>query len=244
MPQGITPLGVFRQDLELWLRSDRLIALSGSDVLTWGDLSWKNHNFTAPLGNRPTYNLTDANWGGRPSLHFNSTPLWLDSDDAASVWKFLHDGTGGGFLAVYRYDNASTGAVLDTALDSAGIGARLLTPRTGNQDLIIANGGTAIVADATPVTSININFYGYYAWEDGRPVNEWVNSTQVGEGTGSTAGVPSAANPSATLRVGARINASQGLRGELLEVMAYSVYPTDQQFLYLKAYLYTRYGLI
>lgn len=244
-PLSLDPLTIFGADLELWLRSDRLVGLSGSDVLTWGDLSGKVHNFSSVVGNRPTFDLSDANWSGKPSLGFDSTPLWLDSDDAASVWKFLHDGTGGGYLEVYRFNATDSATLAATATTPADVGLRLRAPQAGNQRLGIANGtGFFTINDGTPASVIDTNYYGYYAYEEGRPVNEWIQAVLSDTAIGDSSGAgPSVADPSSTLRIGASPSSTVGFRGDVLEAIAFSVYPTDEQFIDLKAYLSARYGL-
>lgn len=244
-PLRLDPLIIFGADLELWLRSDLGITLNGTDVSAWADQSGKGHDFSQGTALRqPVFNAVDANWAGKPSLGFDATPLWLDSDDAASVWKFLHDGTGGGALAVYRFNSTTTATLLATALSNTQIGVRLRAPQTGNQRLALANGsGSFVLTNAFPPISIDTNYYGFYAWEDGRPGNEWIHGVINAESTGSTANIPTGADPTNTFRLGASVVGTQGLLGELLEVIAFSIYPSAQQFTQLKAYLYTRYGL-
>lgn len=243
VPQGVTPLSILRQNCPLWLRSDRLVVVSGSDVLTWGDLSFKGHNFTAPVGNRPVYNVADANWGGKPSLGFDTSAKWLESDDAAGTWSFLHDGTGG-ILVVYRFNDATTSTIAGTAISTAEIGIRFQM-RAGDQRIAIANGsGAFIIDDTVPAVVIDTNYYGYYAYQEGRPVNEYINAVIADESTGDSGLAPSAADPTSTLRIGSSTTGTQRFRGEMLEVIAFSPFPTAQQFIYLKAYLYRRYGLI
>ncbi|KKM80364.1 hypothetical protein LCGC14_1340610 [marine sediment metagenome] len=236
------PLLIFGVDLELWLRSDLLVGFSGSDVLTWGDLSTKGRNFSTTAGSRPIINLTDANWAGKPSLGFDATPLWLDSDDAASVWKFLHDGTGGGALIVYRLNSTAAQVALMTANTSTDIGIQLWGRVSGAQTIRLPNGVGGFTFNNGIANAINTNYYGYFAYLEGRPVNEWTHDLLATSNQGNSSGAPVAANPTASLRIGARLDATSGTRGVILEIIAFSVYPSDQQFVQLKAYLDTRYS--
>lgn len=53
----------------VWLRSDLGITLNSTTVAAWADQSGNGHNVSQGTGaNQPTYNASDANYNGRPSL--------------------------------------------------------------------------------------------------------------------------------------------------------------------------------
>jgi len=62
-------------NLKLWLRADRAnVTLSTNQVTQWNDTSGNGNNATqGTSANRPTWNSSDANFGGRPSLSFSGT---------------------------------------------------------------------------------------------------------------------------------------------------------------------------
>lgn len=233
------PRTILGADLELWLRSDSLVGLSGLDVATWGDLSGKGHNFSRVPGSRPTYNVNDANWAGKPSLGFTASQTIL-SDDPASTWNFLHNGTGGGNLLVYRTSATGANILARTAASTAQIGFEVQSLTTTTQRTRIFNGAAEVWADALAAL-VDTNYYGLFAYEESRPVNEYTHELLADTSVGNSVAAPTASNATITYALGR--SGANGFQGELLEVIAFSAYPSDQQFTQLKAYLLTRYGL-
>lgn len=70
----------------------------GSTVASWTDMQ-NGHVLNAP-GTQPPLITSDAAFGGRPSVRFNSAATTLLSNEAAAVWKFIHDYTGSEVIAV------------------------------------------------------------------------------------------------------------------------------------------------
>lgn len=101
------------------LSSPSTSIVSGA-VATLGDASGNGRNFTQSTGaNRPTYNASDANFGGRPSMTFNGTTQFLSR--AALQWP-------GTSLTVFYVFRATSVAPSDQRIFGARAGATSLAP--------------------------------------------------------------------------------------------------------------------
>lgn len=57
-----------------WWRADSGITVSSGNVSVWADQSGNKNNATQPTtGNQPSYNISDTNFGGQPSLTFTGS---------------------------------------------------------------------------------------------------------------------------------------------------------------------------
>ncbi|KKK85864.1 hypothetical protein LCGC14_2768980 [marine sediment metagenome] len=219
------------------------MGVSGGVVETWGDLSGKNRNYSAPVGNEPNYIVSDVNWDGKPSISWTGALKWLESDDVAGTWNFLHDGTGGCVFTVYRVI-AGTEMLLANSGSAAQVGIRLFGSVAGNQRISVAAAGAPLVVSNDIANVFNTKLYGMYAYLEGRPGNEWRHDVLGVSNTGDSTNAPSASDPAALMHIGIRTTeASQAMNGEIMEVIFASVYPTTQQFSLMAAYLLARYGL-
>jgi hypothetical protein len=83
---------------KLWLAADRDVVLSGTTVATWADQSGNGNHWATTQG-APA--ISTAGFGGQVGIvmPINAT---MAAITAASVWKFLHDGTGVTVVLVYR----------------------------------------------------------------------------------------------------------------------------------------------
>lgn len=71
--------------LQLWLRADLGITLSGSEVINWADQSGigdNNRNATQSAGSTcPTFNSSDSNFNNQPTLSFsNASAQWMTTN--------------------------------------------------------------------------------------------------------------------------------------------------------------------
>jgi hypothetical protein len=224
-----TPLEVLGTNLELWLQANKGITLNGSDVSAWADQSGKSNNFSqgTPL-NQPAFNVGDSNWGGRPSLTLDGVDHFLSSDDTASTWNFLHDGTGGGYFSIYRLSSAQDWQSVLSTFDTAGPGFRFLARRNSDAaDFGVWNDLAGVVVHDSPtLANVGQNQTALSAYEDSVATDDMIiyrNGQFVhGEETVSS---PSAGSPNTTLTIGGL----PGVRfsGEIIEIIAFSVYPTD-----------------
>ena len=132
----------FRSDLGVTVDGTNVTNVASQGGTVGGNLAQAN------ASNQPTYNATDANWGGRPSISHSDTMKELGSDQAAGAWKFLHDGTGSTILLVCR-PNATSGnrKVLRTHGSDTAVGAVVyhiagndrFTLRCGNGSATVIN---------------------------------------------------------------------------------------------------------
>jgi hypothetical protein len=146
---------------------------------------------------------------GAPCAQFDGADDYLDSSAAASAWAFLHDNTTDWtLLLVYKDEpDADGGAVVGTARgNAADIGIRL--QRAGNSlQLAISNStatyeftGSAVISTGDKVLSLR-----YTAGSPGVVELRVNGGTPVPGLSGNTNGTPSAANPNATMRLGAQV---------------------------------------
>lgn len=63
--------------LALWLRADLGVTLNGATVSAWADQSGNGRHATqGTAANQPTYQATDADFAGAPSIRFNTTTAY------------------------------------------------------------------------------------------------------------------------------------------------------------------------
>lgn len=96
-----------RLNLALWLDASdsSTITHSSNDITQWRDKSGNARHFsqTAGSGVQPKTNTTSQN--GLNTVDFSAD--YLTSDNAASTWNFLHDGTLYTAFAVVKFGNAA-----------------------------------------------------------------------------------------------------------------------------------------
>lgn len=193
MPGGgviVSPLTIFGNSLELWLRADLGITLNGSDVSAWADQSGSSDNGGAgnhhpaqgTAANQPPYNSSDAGYGGQPTLSFTGT-RWLFSP----VWTTAPT-TVGTFFIVCNFDGTATGAAA-LCFNNSSVGTLYQT--VGNDlryyqgtDLII---DTASTRAAKHIWGVDRNGASSNVYEDnvtaiksGNPNNLGLNRIMVG----------------------------------------------------------------
>jgi len=202
-----------------------VVTSNNTFVSQWRDQSGNGNHFSqATEANQPIYNhVDDGYWEGKPSLEFDGVGTFLDSDKGASTWRFLHDGTGGGAIIVYR--PAVTGTELRLLNSTTGTPTGVFISGMTGTDLFlyrISNGSTTIVFNGAFGTVDTVPTWGFVAYEEGRAGNEWTVSKngQASPPTGDSSGAPDTGDPDAPLRIGASTSGAQPMDGEIVEVIA------------------------
>lgn len=245
------PLTIFGADLDTWLRADVGITKTGVDVDEWADvLSGNGRTFSQVDPGRPTFRASDPGFHGLPVIDFDQsgTSQRFVSDDPASDWTFLHDGSPSFVWAVWKpdgsFDGGPTASILGTVNTGSNVGARYLWSYDADEPRLIINNGSgspAVTFNGTGTQADVVQTNGF-AYEEGRGGNEaeiWVND--VSNATDDSVLAPSGADPFATLRIGANGNDAGPIAGQIHEIIIVAAYPTAAQITLLNEYSRGRY---
>jgi hypothetical protein len=215
--------------LHTWLRAGFGYTLDGSAVTTWTSQDSTNRTFSqASAPNQPLLIEDDANFNGLDSVDFTgSARQKLVSDDAASEWTFLHDGSGCTVFLVFRSDgdSASFSRILSTGTAGAR-GLSIISESGGNCRWLIRDEGGAAevdietsagsVPDATSVISSML-------FSDGGSPNHVVARCN-GEDEAADGVAYGTSDPANTLTIGDNADAGTDLAftGQLAEMIIYN----------------------
>lgn len=230
--------------LTLWLRADSNITLNGSNVSAQGDKSGSSHDFTqGTAGKQPAWLTNDNDIGGQASITYDDIDDGLISDEAASIWSFMHNGSGVTVCIMCR--PSGVGIFFDTlrALGTRvgfelrwGLVANTFTWLLGNVTgtlVINRNHATAITAGTKAVISARMK----------TGVNASMRVNRVDESF-ALVGTPSAADPFGTLALGEQTAGSgDNFGGEIPEVIVYNRYITTSETQQVESYLSARYSI-
>lgn len=232
--------------LVLWLRSDLGITLNGSDVSAWADQSEADRDVTQGTTNQqPTYSAADGNWNGKPSLDFDDVDDLLQSDDAASVWTKLHDGTGSTIVAVFR--PTAAGSMLSTSSTINPLGVEMDWNHNAADSVYfgVGNGGAGwaryVQSSATITSGTKVMVIARYSVSEAPVLSMRTNRV---EGTAGGSGSPSASAPDHTLTIGVWSTGNfVAIGATAVELAAYERYLTLPEVQLLEDYLARRYGI-
>lgn len=221
----------------LWLDADHAASFtysSGTSVSQWTDRSANAYAFTQATGTlQPNRNGTK---NGKSTVYFDNGDR-LYGTSAASVWKFLHDGTDATVFAAMQSTNSAgslSTAISTMNLSSSEIGYALwVYDRTtmystwvrgvgGNE----GNATATITADSWNIVSVKLN-------QDAAAQAD-KNKLYIGDGAANNnVGnySPSTANPLHTLIIGGTDGASYAFKGYIAEIITYTslLSETDRQ---------------
>lgn len=221
----------------LWLDADHAASFtfsSGTSVSQWTDRSGNAYAFTQATGTlQPTRNGTQ---NGKSTVYFDNGDR-LVGTSAASVWKYLHDGSGATiFMALQSTNSAGS---LSTAISTqnnstAEVGTNFYIYDRTSAELFTGRGvgGTAFNAVAT-ITADSWNVYsGKLDQSNATVANKQI--LYVGDGAANTNSgnySPSTANPLHTLIIGGVDGASYAYKGYIAEIIGYTsvLSETDRQ---------------
>jgi hypothetical protein len=222
-----------------WVPSD----VAGADELGWYGDDYTDVGGTAtPIvnkynpgtrnlvaGDAPTWTDPDADYNNEPGYSYNGSSDNMVVTSSAANFNPLHNGTGSVLSAVFKPDNAATGAAYDI-VGNAGIGGST----TGTQLRFIGDGGTGAmqfwVGKGSAPSLINIitaddscprnAVHRVLAYVEDGSYELYVDGELVAGGTYTQ--TPAAGNATASLRVGRHPQvASNFYLGSMAEVVAH-----------------------
>jgi hypothetical protein len=239
---------------KLWLDAadTSTISLSGSAVTQWDDKSGNSRTFTqGTSGNRPSSGTRSQN--GRNVLDFDGGDF-LNSTAAASVWKFLSDGTENTIFLVATSDIASTfGISFGNAVNTAAVGFHGARFRDAPVVLetFIANGSGIVLLNTggTYTAGTFIYFTTRQKPADATAANRSLSQANLNTAfsNNTSTATPSGSNPTQTLLIGGSktqngdpTNLFDGGIGELL---MYDSYLSNTDTSTVQSYLSTKWGI-
>lgn len=218
-------------NLALWVRPSRkLYTLNGSSEVTSITNEGSLGGTFAQFGARSLPTITSV--GGRDAIAFENDEL--QSSLAASAFKFLHDGTGGRLIMVFRYH--TSGAIRwllgNSASDAAGPGIQLYGTDAAAVEVFNGSEASAIAATGSNALSDNTLYVvGLQVDDDGEPrVSFHLNGdSKTVNNAGTT--VFSSADPPTPLVLGGRVAADGfGATYDLLDIAAWNAAIPDASF--------------
>jgi hypothetical protein len=221
--------------LELWLRSDKGVTLSGSMVTGWADQSGTgdtNKNMVGGGGSaNPTYNTSDSSYNNYPSINFA---------DASS--QFMNSGTWTTSIAqpytifVVGNDDGTSGAGAEVFVGGATVTNPWFYNNAGLYSLLA--GGT----DFTSISATGIPevFRGEY--------NGSSSTLSVSKTTPNTSGTVGAGSIGAGtsgvwLGTDEQYESSHFLNGKIVEVIVYNSILSSSNVALVQNYLSARYAI-
>lgn len=239
-----------------WIDLNSGVTLNGNDVSAITDRSGNGHNMQqTTAGDQPLFIASDQN--GHPSMQLDGVTEFMESTEAASVWKFLHDGSDFTIYMMLKItdinpDNAQT--ILQTNDgSSANIGVLIrYDDRSGSG---FNNRITSFIAKAAPPnwvisdmgadnafsTQVYHILTSIYDFNNAPNWETLVDNVQ--KSTDNNANLPpSAANPTSTLTIG-RVAAGSFLKARVSEWFIYDRLLTSSENTLNINYLNTKYAL-
>jgi len=249
-----TPMDI--SSLAYWWRADLDVVETGQGVSSWACQKTGVALVQAVDANRPAKLAGVVALNNMPAIEFLPAPLtFLDANNAASAWRFLHDGTGMRAVvpAVLRTSGGQSSviwATSDQLPPSIGTGARLFD--SGPNDfstLQIVNGSGAIV-NSQPFVSAGTmrdTFHVYSAYYENGAPTEFRNTFNFADlDSGSDTGAPSASDPNGPLRIGANVLVGGGTvdsaKIDIPEIMFFYDELSPEQSTSLSNYMNARYA--
>lgn len=239
-----SPLTIFGDNLDTWLRADVGITETDGYVSEWADvLSGNGRTFSATGGSDPFVIDTDSDFGGKSSVSFNGDDQYLVSDDAASDWRFMQDGTGSyAWICVY-IDPAETGTVkpfMATGGNAVSTHFRIMFDYTNARARSsYANGVElqVLLNEATSTSPANAVYQFSTAYKYLRSPHEaefWSAATSRDTADGSSA--PDTGDPGDALHIGSYISGTAPTLCKIREIVIAKTFPSDEQVIRMNTY--------
>lgn len=246
---GVAPFTPASLSPFAWWRADLGVTLVSGRVESWTDQQNGHLLVQTTAANQPVVDA--ATLGGQASLYFDNTTLQnLVSNEASSVWTFLHDGTGCDVFLVLRVGAPAPADTvpLATATIAGGtsLGSLMLVENAiyyfeaGNGAAsVVASPGTG-AASAPSATNLLIES----AYKTGQATKDdldYIDSVNK-DGANNTA-VPSTAAPGSSLTLGSLGGGAQRFFGYLAEVVILKRLATPAERASMQTYVHNRCGI-
>lgn len=246
----------------MWLDAadEDTIEHTAGAVSKWTSKDSNGREFVQSSGSlQPTTGSTTCN--GLNTIDFDGD--YLTSDDAASVWKFLHDGTKHHVFAVVKFANTSTpanntfyGCWGTTAAQSGNVGEDMLYGRTAENPNFLSHrvargvsGAANQAVSHTPSNFVTPNTYELYYIRSQPAESTASNRSRIRKNAGTAweantlTNAPSSSNPSHTLDVGSTGNGVFPLGGQIAELIIYERDISAQEVEDVTEYLAEKWGI-
>lgn len=242
----------------LWLRADMGVTVVGSDVSALADQSGASHDVVQATGSlQPDLTSQLAALNNRAAIVYDGADDRLVSDDAASEWAFLHNGTGATIAIIAKIADAPAAGqmFLFSTLRQivTRIGVDLALSTDGNANLIMSNGTSFLISPA--VVPPDTGAGGFLGAVSAGLKMLWVlrfgatsysvrlNRAQLH--ASNYLATPSAAAPFGTLHVGhiASGNATEAFDGAFTEMTIWNRSLPDSEVFTFERYAASRYAL-
>lgn len=217
--------------MSAWYRSDNATVLAGF-VTNWLDKSGNTYDQTPGL--HPSYNTTDSNWSGLPSVQFDGLTQYLTSAVASSN---IIQGNNFDIFVVCRPTNAGTGT--DTTRNMTGV----LTEQSGNWGCgfgstkagVQENGGGGTHAEQT--FSVNTKHNLEFRIDGGNLIASVSGQTDVSVAAGTIG------NLTGVFGIGQNIPFGIFFQGTIVEIIVYNAALSAGNRSLTRSYLTGRYGI-
>ena len=214
--------------LDLWLRADMGITIS-TGVSAWADQSGtgdanKNAVQAVP-GNQPTFNASDAAYGGRPTLSFASASSQFL---ASGVWSTPPSATGTDFT-VGNTDNGVATQVMSCFSNGSTNGAIYMNT---TDDMRYFQGVDLLFTGAVTLASPHV----YTAVHNGASTKVYQDQNLRNTGNAGAGALDRVIVGSYTTTGLAPLN------GKIAEIISYNRVLSDGEVAQVQAYLKARYG--
>lgn len=235
--------------LELFqLPPDGVTTSAGPVVTALADQSGMDHDFAhGVVGEQPDFLAASPPVGGRASIFYDGNDR-LVSNDAKSVWAFLHNGDPCTILQVLRPETSggATNTLNTQRSNPARVGIEVSRQNDGRVSLTVSNGtlfivndlnvGSVLPDDVAKVLSIR--------FETGGSPEYDLRVNGVSIFSGSFSGAPSAADPFGDLTIGnLALGSTSGWIGQIANTTIYSDRLSDVDVAIAEAALSTHYGI-
>jgi hypothetical protein len=189
---------------------------------------------------------SDALFGGAQSIAFTGTQ-WLDSNLAASAWKFLHDGTGCEvFLVVARTGvGVGTAPRIVTNIGASGPGFYITQAQTPVTNATVNNyNGSAFSYQLTDTGALPLNAATYVNCfhQENAPIEAQAFWKETAIASASTSNAPSSSNGQ-TLRLGGGIDQAWNFEGKFAELLIFPRVLHEYERQIVREYIAARYGI-
>ena len=215
-----------------WWRADEVV-LSGSNVSTWTDKSGNGRNLlTSASSQRPSYNASDADFNGRPSLTFDGSTDFFNRLTVPGVTigtlVIVCNGYNGNTLnSIVSFDGVGAFAASILAFGNVGAGISGETVTAFKADTASDWLAISTAPRTTPLSNIICASYSRIA------INGVTGTVVQDNVTGSM---------DFDISVGLRIGLGQYFTGKIAEIIAYEEVLSEASCLGVQNMLNTRYN--